>query len=146
METINQLIQQIIQAAIEVHYEKGPGLPARAYESCLAYEFELRGMRHVRQLAIPLIYKDAILDCAFHAGLIVEDQVLVEVRAMEAVRPFHKDQVLAYLRETGHPVGLLINFQASRPPAGVTRILNDELAFELATNSLLEIRGGKIPA
>ncbi|HVS53169.1 MAG TPA: GxxExxY protein [Opitutaceae bacterium] len=125
MPTLNQLTEQIIGAAIEVHREKGPGLLESAYEACLAYELSQRGIRAERQVAVPLNYKGVVIDVAFRADLIVENSVLVELKAIETVLAVHKAQLLSYLRETGHEIGLLINFHSFRLVDGVTRIVND---------------------
>jgi GxxExxY protein len=131
MNPINQLTEQIIGAAIEVHREKGPGLLESAYESCLAHELSLRGISCARQVAIPLNYKGVIIDIAFRADMVVEQSVLVELKAVEAVLPVHKAQVLSYIRETGHRVGLLINFHVPRLVDGVTRLANDRWPHSL---------------
>lgn len=125
MSEINLLTEQIIGAAIEVHREKGPGLLESAYESCLAHELSLRGIHSARQVPVPLSYKGIVIEVAFRADLIVQDRVLVELKAIETILPVHKAQVLSYIRETGHQVGLLINFHVPRLVDGVTRLLND---------------------
>jgi len=125
MESINQLTEQIIGAAIEVHREKGPGLLESAYEACLAHELSLRGIRSVRQVPVPLSYKGIVIEVAFRADLIVEEKVLVELKAVETVLPVHKAQVLSYIRETGHQVGLLINFHVPKLVDGVSRFVSD---------------------
>jgi len=125
MTEINLITEQIIGAAIEVHREKGPGLLESAYESCLAHELSLRGIQCVRQVNVPLTYKGAIIDVAFRADMIVANQVLVELKAIEFVLPVHRAQLLSYVRETGHHVGLLINFHVLKLADGVTRIVND---------------------
>lgn len=95
MNSINEITEKIIGAAIEVHREKGPGLLESAYESCLACELSLRGLAWVRQLAVPLTYKGEVIDVAFRADLIVEDAVLIELKAIETVLPVHRAQVLS---------------------------------------------------
>ena len=122
---INQLTEQIIGAAIEVHREKGPGLLESAYEACLMHELSLRGIQAARQVAVPLNYKGVVVEVAFRADLIVQGRVLVELKALESVLPVHKAQVLSYLRETGHEVGLLINFHVPKLVDGITRFVND---------------------
>jgi GxxExxY protein len=126
MNDINQLTEQIIGASIEVHREKGPGLLESAYEACLAHELSLRGISSARQVSVPLSYKG--IEVAFRADLIVKDQVLVELKAIETVLPVHKAQVLSYIRETGHQVGLLINFHVPKLVDGITRMVNDRAA------------------
>ena len=138
MSGINLLTQQIIGAAIEVHREKGPGLLESAYESCLVHEFALRGLKYTRQIAVPLMYKGQVIDVAFRADLIIEDKVLVELKAVESVLPVHKAQVLSYIRETQHRVGLLINFHVPKLVDGVTRIINDRVPSVLSESSALK--------
>jgi GxxExxY protein len=125
VDDINQLTEQIIGAAIEVHREKGPGLLESAYEACLVHELSLRDIPSARQVAVPLTYKGVVIEVAFRADLIVQGRVLVELKALETVLPVHKAQVLSYLRETGHEVGLLINFHVPKLVDGITRFVND---------------------
>jgi len=138
MTPINQLTKEIIGAAIEVHREKGPGLLESAYESCLAHELGLRGLHVARQLPVPLVYKGITIDIAFRADLVVESRVLVELKAIETVLPVHKAQVLSYIRETGHQVGLLINFHTVKLVDGITRIVNERFISETSVISVLK--------
>ena len=138
MESINQLTQRIIGAAIEVHRQKGPGLLESAYEGCLVRELELLGLQVARQVAVPLVYKGVTIDLAFRADMIVESQVLVELKATEAVLPVHKAQLLSYIRETGHPIGLLINFHVPKLVEGISRLINDRALSEPSASSVLK--------
>ncbi len=138
LETINQLTQQIIGAAIEVHREKGPGLLESAYEACFAHELELQNLRISRQVSVPVIYKGITIESGFRVDLIIENRVLVELKAIEAVLPVHKAQVLSYIWETGHPLGLLINFHAPRLVDGITRIVNDRPQASFSASSVLK--------
>jgi GxxExxY protein len=137
MHEINLITEQIIGAAIEVHREKGPGLLESAYESCLAQELSLRGILCARQVDLPLTYKGVVIDVAFRADMIVAGKVLVELKAVESVLPVHKAQLLSYIRETGHHVGLLINFHVLKLVDGVTRIVNDRSSVT-SVNSVLK--------
>jgi GxxExxY protein len=139
MQGVNLLTKQIIGAAIEVHREKGPGLLESAYESCLVHELTLRGLSWARQVAVPLTYKGTVIDVAFRADLIVEDKVLVELKAIESVLPVHKAQLLSYIRETNHRVGLLINFHVPKLVDGVTRVINERSFSEVSGPSELKI-------
>lgn len=125
MKETDPLTEKIIGAAIEVHREKGPGLLESSYEACLAHELTGLGLRCDRQVPVPLVYKGVTIDIAFRADLIVNDQVLVELKAVETILPVHRAQVLSYLRETGYRIGLLINFHVPRLAQGVTRFIND---------------------
>lgn len=137
-ESIDQLTEQIIGAAIEVHREKGPGLLESAYESCLAHELGLRGLPVARQVPVPLVYKGITIDVAFRADLIIADTVLVELKAIETILPVHKAQMLSSIRETGHQVGLLINFHVLKLVDGVTRKINDRFVSATSVASALK--------
>ena len=138
MEPINQLTERIFGAAIEVHRQKGPGLLESVYESCLTHELESRGMQGTRPVPVPLIYKGIMIDVAFRADLIVENQVLLELKAIETVHPVHKAQLLSYIREAGHPIGLLINFHAAKRVDGITRLANDRATSVTSATSVFE--------
>ncbi|MDB6114390.1 MAG: GxxExxY protein [Lacunisphaera sp.] len=140
MESINQLTQRIIGAAIEVHRQKGPGLLESVYESCLAHELESCGLQVARQVPVPLVYKAITIDIAFRADLIVENCVLVELKAIETVLPVHKAQLLSYIREAGRPIGLLINFHSAKLVDGITRIANDRVLSVSSASSVLKNR------
>ena len=140
LEVINQLTQRIIGAAIEVHREKGPGLLESAYEACFARELELQNLRISRQVAVPVIYKGLSIESGFRVDLIIEDKVLVELKAVESVLPVHKAQILSYIRETGHPLGLLINFHAPRLVDGITRLVNDRPRVSFSVSSVLKAK------
>ena len=138
MKPINQRTEQIIGAAIEVHREKGPGLLESVYEGCLSFELESIRLHVARQIAIPLVYKDVVLDTSFRADLIVESRVLVELKAIETVLPVHKAQLLSYIRETGHEIGLLINFHVPKLVEGLTRMVNDRFVSGTSAFSVLK--------
>lgn len=104
--------KQIIGAAIEVHRELGAGLLESAYEHCLAHELRLRGLSFQRQLEIPITYKGTNLDCGYCVDLLVEDAVVVELKAIEKVLPVHEAQLLTYMKLLKKRFGLLINFNA----------------------------------
>ncbi len=123
--TMSQLTHRIIGAAIKIHRRLGPGLLESAYESCLAYELDLQGLRVVRQKAVPLIYEQVKLDCGFRADLLVENRVIVELKCKEQVHPVDEVQLLSHLRLLGLQVGLLINFHVVCLRDGIRRIVND---------------------
>ena len=114
--------EQVIGACIEVHRGLGPGLLASAYDECLAHELDLRGLRFERQRSIPVEYKGVTLACGYRADLIVEELLVVEVKAVERLLPVHEAQLLTYLRLMGLPVGLLINFHAETVKRGLRRL------------------------
>ncbi len=116
-----ELSEQIIGAAIEVHREFGPGLLESAYQACLAHELALRGILFVSQLDLPLTYKGVQLDVGYRVDLLVEDEVIVELKAVEKVLPIHEAQLLTYLRLLKKPVGLLLNFSVPVLKDGIIR-------------------------
>ncbi len=116
-----ELSDQIIGAAIEVHRELGPGLLESAYQACLAHELSLRGIVFVSQLDLPLTYKGVQLDVGYRIDLLVEDRIIVELKAVERVTPIHEAQLLTYLRLLKKPVGLLLNFSVPVLKDGITR-------------------------
>ncbi len=115
------LTRQIIGAAIEVHQHLGPGLLESAYESCLVHELTERGLTVQRQVTVPVRYKNASLDCDYRVDLVVNDRVVVELKAVETVHPIHEAQLMTYLRLSGKRVGLLINFNVRLLKDGITR-------------------------
>ena len=121
----NELSQLIIGAAIEVHRELGPGLLESAYEVCLKHELELRGLRVERQLDLPVLYKNVSLDCAYRIDLLVEELVVVEVKAVDKLDPIHDAQVLTYLRLSKRWLGLLMNFNVPVLKTGLKRLVWD---------------------
>jgi GxxExxY protein len=111
----------IIGAAIEVHRVLGPGLLESAYEECLCHELHLRGIGFRRQVELPIEYKGVNLDCGYRVDLIVEEEVILELKCLEKVLPIHQAQLLTYMRLTGKKVGLLINFNVPLLTQGITR-------------------------
>lgn len=123
--TENEVAKQIVDAAYRVHTSLGPGLLESAYEAVLAYELEKRGLRTVRQQAVPIVYQGTRIEVGFRADLIVEDNVIVEIKSVEAIAPVHKKQLLTHLRLADKRLGLLINFNVALIKDGITRIAND---------------------
>jgi GxxExxY protein len=121
----NQLSQQIIGAAIEVHRHLGPGLLETAYEACLAYELIERGLMVERQKAIGVSYKGIAVDCGFRIDLLVNQLVILEVKAVEKLVPIHGAQLLTYLRLTGCKLGLLLNFNETLMRKGIERVVSN---------------------
>ena len=121
--TFNRTTHEIIGAAIEVHRNLGPGLLESVYMPCLQYELATRKLRFVAERSIPIIYKEMQLDAKYRIDLLVEDVVIVEVKSIDCVMEIHKAQVLTYMRLTGCPAGLLINFNVAKLIDGVTRLI-----------------------
>ena len=115
----------IIEAAIKIHRILGPGLFESVYEEVMEYELTRQGMVIERQLAIPVQYEGLRLDVGFRADLLVNKEVIVEIKSVEAIKPVFKKQVITYLRLTGHKIGLLINFNEELVKNGVTRLINN---------------------
>jgi GxxExxY protein len=120
----NDLARQIVDAAYQVHTNLGPGLLESVYEAALAYELETRGLNVVRQQAVPVVYQTIEIHAAFYADLVVEDSVIVEIKAVETIAPVHKKQLLTYLKLADRRLGLLINFNVDLIKDGITRIAN----------------------
>jgi len=122
--TFSHVTRKIIGAAIEVHRTLGPGLLESIYQPCLQLELASRKIRFVAQRPIPIVYKGMPLDASYRVDLIVEDLVVVEVKAVAALAPIHEAQGLTYMRLTGCPAGLLINFNVPLLVDGVQRLIN----------------------
>ncbi len=120
---LNEISRQVIGAAIEVHRELGPGLLETAYEACLAYELSQRGLAVERQKQLPIAYKSVQLDTVYRLDLLVERQVIVELKAVEQLSPVHRTQLLTYLKLSGVELGLLINFNVKVLKDGVSRVI-----------------------
>jgi GxxExxY protein len=116
-----QLTEAIIGAAMEVHRALGPGLLESAYEKCLCHELKLRGFAVGSEVELPVTYKGLTLNCGYRLDLVVEDSVIVELKAVEQTLPVHEAQLLTYLRLSGKRVGLLINFNVPVLKDGITR-------------------------
>jgi GxxExxY protein len=122
--TENDLSRQIVDAAYRIHTTLGPGLLESVYVLTLAWELEQRGLRVVRQSEVPVVYQGTRIEAGFRADLIVDDQVIVEVKSVETLAPVHKKQLLTYLRLANKRLGLLINFNVVLIKDGITRIVN----------------------
>ena len=118
-----KLTQQVIAAAIEVHQALGPGLLESAYEHCLCHELSLRQIQYKRQVVLPLRHKGIMLDCGYRLDILVEDQVVIEMKTVEKILPVHKAQLLTYLRLLPAKVGLILNFHEARLKDGICRLV-----------------------
>ena len=121
---LNSLSSGIIGAAIEVHRQLGPGLLESAYRKCLAYELRKRGFEVAEELPVQLVYDTLVIDCGYRADLLVNQLVVVELKAKSELHPIDKAQTLSHLRLMDRRLGLLINFHESRLIDGVHRIIN----------------------
>ncbi len=126
-ERLNKITEAVIGAAIAVHRELGPGLLESTYEACLAYELADRGLAVERQKEVPVVYRGVHLDCGYRMDLLVEKEVVVELKAVERIEPIHEAQVLSYLKLSGRKLGLLINFNVQVLADGIRRLVNGPL-------------------
>jgi len=117
------LTGRIIGAAIEVHRRLGPGLLESAYETCLAYELNLAGLKVKRQEPVPIVYRDIKLDSGYRIDMLIEDVVIVEVKSVASLLPVHEAQLLSYLKHNGGGRGLLINFNVKLLKDGIKRLI-----------------------
>jgi GxxExxY protein len=124
-DRLNQITESIIGAAITVHRALGPGLLESAYEACLAFELVQSKLKVEQQKPLPVVYKEVKLDCGYRLDLVVEEAVIVEIKAVERLEPIHQAQLLSYLKLSGCKVGLLINFDVKVLKDGIRRIAND---------------------
>ena len=123
--TENQIATVVVDCAYRIHKELGPGLLESAYGTCLAFELRQTGLKIEEQKPLPVVYRDVKLDCGYRLDLVVEDSVVVEIKAVDQLAPIHDAQLLSYLRLSGMRVGLLINFHVRVLKNGLKRIVND---------------------
>ncbi|MEQ8820092.1 MAG: GxxExxY protein [Sumerlaeia bacterium] len=114
---------QVIGAAIEVHRALGPGLLESIYEECLSHELKLRGLGFQRQVPLPIRYKDLELPDSYRMDLVVENLVVIELKSVIKLEPIHKAQLLTYLKLSRLPVGLLLNFNTPVLKDGLVRLV-----------------------
>jgi GxxExxY protein len=118
---LNQITGRIVNAAYAVHSQLGPGLLESVYEKCLAHAMKRRGLTVERQLLLPIEFEGLVSPSALRLDMLVNESVVVEVKAVELVLPVHKAQLMTYLKLSGHNVGLLINFNVPLIKAGIIR-------------------------
>jgi GxxExxY protein len=123
-QDVEEMATMAVDAAFSVHKELGPGLLESAYEACFAHELELRGVKYQRQLPVPLNYKGKLIEVGFRADIVIEQRLLIELKAVEGIIPVHQAQVITYLKILCLPLGLLINFNEVLIKNGIHRILN----------------------
>jgi len=119
----DELTGKVIGCAIEVHRHLGPGLLESAYEECLCYEFSHAGIAFQRQVSLPVAYKETRLDCAYVMDLVVENKLIVELKAAEKMLPIHEAQLLTYMKLSGIGKGLLLNFNVPLLKDGIKRMI-----------------------
>ena len=121
MENINELSYKIIGCAYEVHRTLGVGLLESTYEACLCYEFDKAGIKYERQKELPVYYKEMKLDNVYRMDILVERQIVLELKSVEALLPIHTAQIMTYLKLSKHHLGLLINFNITNLQNGIKR-------------------------
>ncbi len=124
-EKYNQLSKEILDAAISVHREMGPGLLESVYEHCLMREFELRGILAENQVPVQLIYKGYLLNKDYRIDILVENEIIIELKAVETVLPVHEAQIISHLKLTDKRLGFLINFNVPLLKQGFRRFVNN---------------------
>ena len=122
-QSMNEITEKIIGAAIAVHKELGPGLLESAYEACLVYELAQNGLKVESQKSLPVSYRGVQVDCGYRIDLLVEDQIILELKSIEKLEPIHEAQLLSYLKLSGYKIGLLINFNVSLLKNGIRRFV-----------------------
>jgi GxxExxY protein len=121
---INDISGHVVDAAMKVHSALGPGLLESAYEACLLFELHKRGLKAAAQVELPVVYEGVRIDVGYRLDLLVEDSVIVELKAVEALSPVHRAQLLSYLKLSGRKLGLLINFHCEHLKDGIERMVN----------------------
>jgi GxxExxY protein len=119
----DQLTERVIGLAIEVHRQLGPGLLESAYEACVCFELGGAGIRYCRQAALPVKYKDVLLECGYRMDIVIEDRLVVELKTVDRLLPIHDAQLLTYLRLSGIRTGLLLNFNTALLKEGIRRLV-----------------------
>lgn len=117
------LTERVIGLAIDVHRSLGPGLLESVYEECLCFELQRGGIQHARQVPLPILYKDVRLDCGYRMDIVVERELIIEVKSVERLLPIHDAQMLTYLRLSGQKIGLLMNFNVIMLRDGIRRLV-----------------------
>lgn len=118
-----ELTGKIVESAITVHKSLGPGLLESAYEECLHYELITNGLSLLKQVPMPLVYKEKKLDIGYRIDLLVEEKVIIEVKSVDALIPVHMAQLMTYLKLSGCRIGLLINFNVTFLKDGIKRVI-----------------------
>jgi GxxExxY protein len=124
MDDIEDIGRTVIGAALKIHSKVGPGLLESAYETCMLYELEKQRLRARSQVLIPLRYEELIVDNGYRIDLLVEEAVVVELKAVTAILPVHRGQLLSYLRLGGFKLGFLLNFHVAQMRDGIVRMVN----------------------
>lgn len=118
-----EVARAVVDAAFRVHSKLGPGLLESVYETCMEYELKKRGLKTQRQVVVPILYDELTLDAGFRLDLLVDESLVVELKAVENMLPLYDAQMLTYLKLTGHRLGLLMNFNVPLIKDGIKRLV-----------------------
>ena len=124
-ESLNRLSKIVLESSIEFHRNLGPGLLESTYEVCLCKELKLRNLNYIRQVPLPVFYKGESLNAEYKIDILVENELIIELKAVEELLPVHLAQLLTYLKLSDKRLGLLINFNVPRLVDGVRRVVNN---------------------
>jgi GxxExxY protein len=119
----DELSNKVIGCALEVHKKLGPGLLESAYERCLSFELISAGIRHSAQKDLPIEYKGVKLDCGYRTDMIIENDIILELKSVDKIMPIHEAQLLTYMKLSGIKIGLLMNFNVCRLKDGIKRFV-----------------------
>jgi GxxExxY protein len=125
MRSLNDISGQIVDSAMAVHTALGPGLLESAYQAALAFELRSRDFNVQTELPLPVTYRDVVLEIGYRLDLVVEDEVVVEIKSVDSLAPIHQAQLLSYLRLSGKRLGLLLNFNVVHLRDGIKRLANN---------------------
>lgn len=121
--TENQLSEIVIGESIYIHRAMGPGLLEKVYAECLFYRLQAKGLKVVKEQAIPVVFEDVRMDCGYRADLIVEDKLIIEIKAIDAIAEIHTAKLLTYLKFCNCKLGLIINFNETLLKNGIKRVV-----------------------
>ncbi len=124
-EKLNAIARQIVDASVSVHKEMGPGLLESVYEYCLLKELENRGIKAINQVSVPLFYKGELLTKDFRIDILVENEIILELKAVEIILPVHEAQIISYLKLADKKLGFLLNFNVEIMKNGIRRFVNN---------------------
>jgi len=124
-EKLNKVTEAIISVAVDVHRALGPGLLESAYEACMVYDLAKAGLKVEQQKPLPIVYRGIKLECAYRLDLMIDNEVIVEIKSVKKLLPIHQAQLLSYLKLSECKVGLLINFNVKMLKNGIKRVVNN---------------------
>ncbi len=124
-EKLNRITETIVGVAINIHRTLGPGLLESAYEACMVYDIVQAGLKVEQQKPLPVVYRGVRLECSYRLDLMIENEVIVEIKSIEKLLPIHRAQLMSYLKLSGCKVGLLINFNVEVLKNGIQRVVNN---------------------